>query len=189
MTNFEQKYKQYKTKYYKLKTQMGGELDLSKLTPSFDSGDGNEQVKKRLAILEKVNSEANNENYMEIFKQLYDKDAVIRMANGPIIKGIDENIKEMKKMYDMAPDVKIEKNIVQFGSGNWIAVDQIMTGTFTGQSSGPLEGLNIKKIQPNGKKFRMETCSLLEWKDNKIIQEINFWDNSKFMEQLGIKEI
>ena len=121
---WEQKYLKYKNKYISLKKQIGGN--------NTDYGNGNEQVKKHLALYKKLDFDGMNNQNFNLAREIYHPNVSIRMANGAAIVGIDDNLKIMKEMYNMAPDTKIVSHGIQFGSDDWIAVQLIMTGTFTG---------------------------------------------------------
>lgn len=194
MEQYDEKYIKYKLKYIDLKQkQIGGENEFvnnsvqnfTNLVPSFDSGNGDEKVKRHLALCEKLNFEGANKQNWNLIRKIYDENVAIIMSNGTTIKGIDKHIEEMKKMYELAPDTKVISHGIQFGSGDWTAVTQNMKGTFT----GPMKDFNGKGtiIQPNGNKFTMQACSIIRWKNDKIIEERIFWDEKDFDKQLGIK--
>ncbi len=141
-----------------------------------------DNVKRYLALYEYLNFKgAYNQNW-NIIREIYDENVTIRMANNPGFKGIDVQIKMMKEMYHMAPDTKIISHNVQFGSGDWTAVEQTMTGTFTGE----MKTESGKTYLPTGRKFEMKACSLTYWKNDKIIEETLFWDSGHFTKQIGI---
>ena len=174
MTNYEEKYLKYKTKYQQLKND---------LTPSFDSGSGNEKEKRHLALCEILNFKGSNNFDLSIIRKIYDENVTIIMADGKKIQGLENHINEMRGMYEMAPDIKIIKHVVQFASGDWSAVSQLMQGTF----SKPMKYFNNGKeeiIQPTNKKFSMEACSLILWKNDKIIEERIYWNDNYFKEQI-----
>lgn len=43
---------------------------------------------------------------------------------------------------------------------------------FTGTFKGQMKGLDVKIIQPMNKKFHIEFCTVVHWKDEKIVGEI-----------------
>ena len=188
MNDYKKKYKKYKNKYLELKYQIGGDANNTinipeKLEPSFDSGEGDELVKRRLALIEILNFNGSNNQNFDIVRKIYDKNVVQKMSDGTQLNGIENVIKMMKEMYVTAPDIKVIEHTIQFGSGDWTAVGQVMEGTFTGPMTDPL----TKKVyQPTGKKFKMYPCSLLKWNGDKIIEEHIFWDSGDWMKQLGI---
>lgn len=181
MSNFKQKYQKYKTKYINMKNQSGGNINFPLNPNPRDDGNGDQTVKKHLALLELLDYEGANKQNWDIIRKIYDENVVMIMSDGMELKGLEQNIVMMKQMYDMAPDCKVIHDI-QFGSGDWLAVGLTMTGTMTGPMKTP-EG---KVYQPTGKKFKMKSCSLEQWRNDKIIKEIIYWDNGTFMKQLGL---
>jgi hypothetical protein len=57
-----------------------------------------------------------------------------------------------------------------------------MTGTFT----KPMPIGDGKFIQPTGKKFSINMCTVGHWKDCVMIEEWLFWDNATYMKQIGL---
>jgi hypothetical protein len=57
-----------------------------------------------------------------------------------------------------------------------------MTGTF----SKPMPIGDGKFIQPTGKKFSINMCTVGRWKDGVMTEEWLFWDNATYMKQIGV---
>lgn len=93
-----------------------------------------------------------------------------------------QHIDMLKPMFVFAPDTKIKKHPVRFGSGDWTAVIGEMEGTF----SAPMPIGNGKTIPPTGKKFKLQMATIGKWKDGKMTEEYLFWDNQAFMQQIGL---
>ena len=180
MENFEYKYLKYKNQYYSLKNQQqtGGN---TQLLPVRDDGNGDPSVKKHLLLLEVLDFDGANKQNFDIVRNIYDKSALIRIANEPGSTDMKKNIIGMEQMYTAVPNIRVVKHSIQFGSGDWTAVELIMVGTFTGTYD--MDGISC---QPTGNTFEMRSCSLLRWKNNKIAEENIFWDNHHFLEQMGI---
>jgi hypothetical protein len=184
--DYKNKYLKYKSKYLLLKTQSGGTEIPVDLKPSFDNGNGDERVKRHLALYEWLNFKGTVGPNWDIMKKVYDENIVMKMSDGTKTVGLEESFEQMKGMYITAPDVRITQNKIQFGSGDWTAVLFVMEGTFTGPLKDPLHD---KVYQPNGKKFKMDSCSLIKWNDqDKIIEENIFWDTRYWLQQLGIPQ-
>lgn len=185
MSNYKLKYEKYKNKYNLLKQNniniKGGNLE-TRLEPHLDSGDGDEKVKKNLVLTEKMTEQDNLQNW-NFIRNIYDENLVVVSFDGTVTKGRDKHLENMKQMFVMAPDVKV-KTIIQFGSGDWVALIQIMTGTFTGAIKIPTG----QTIQPTNKKFKMNSCVLMRWKNEKIVEFRTFWDQKSFEQQLGLSE-
>jgi len=176
MNNFKEKYIKYKLK----NLQIGGNL-----MPKFDNGNGDENVKRHLALFEIVVYDGFNKRNYDIVKKIYDENFVMIMANGFTSTGLSQYLKGRQLMFDLAPDFQVISHGVQFGSGEWIAVTEVCTGTFTGITKDRHGNI----ISPTNRKFKFETCSLLRWKDNKIIEERFFSDEHNFKKQIGIPDI
>jgi predicted ester cyclase len=95
-----------------------------------------------------------------------------------------QHIDMLKPMFVFAPDTKIKKHPVKFGSGDWTAVIGEMEGTF----SKPMPIGNGKTIPPTGKKFKLSMATIGHWKEGKMIEEYLFWDNQTFMKQIGLAQ-
>lgn len=182
MSDYFNKYLKYKNKYTKLKlrNQIGGSYD--QIEPFFDSGKGDKQVRIHLALCEILNFEGINKMNIDVIRKIYDPNVKVIVNGQYETNGVDQQINNIKVMSTMTPDIKITKHDVQFGSGEWTAVVQSMTGTFTGQYIGP----NGQIIKGNGNKFSSKVCSIIKWKDNKIIEERVYSDEGNFEKQLGI---
>ncbi len=170
-------------KLFEASNQKGGAGKITNY-PTFDSGEGDDKVRKNLARSEQLSAEsANTPEHFALFKKLHDQNVVVRSSDGTVIKGLDKHFENMKQMYLLAPDVKVKQE-VQFGSGDWIASGMIMTGTFTGVLKIP--GKEMKEVKGTGKKFKMYTAVLMHWKNDKIVEFISFWDNDEFAKQIGV---
>jgi predicted ester cyclase len=71
---------------------------------------------------------------------------------------------------------------VLFGQGDWTCSVADFTGTF----KGPMTGSDGKLIPPNGKKFKVEFCTVAHWKDGEIVEEKLFYDKISLMQQIGL---
>ena len=192
-SRYKQKYLKYKTKYLQMKNSLfGGKPDsvwqpesglalTGKTNPSFDSGNGDDSVKRHLALFETFVNLGYNIRDWDLVRRIYDKDVVLHIANGETVRSIDNLIENMKNGLP-AHDTKVTSHTIQFGSGDWIAVSMIMEGTF----SQPMKMPDGKIIQPTGKKWRMSQAALVKWKNDKIIESNGFWDNGAFMQQIGV---
>ena len=112
----------------------------------------------------------------------HSKDVKVNWPDGHYTTGIEKHIEDLKAMFVYAPDTSIKVHPVKFGSGEWTSVIGVMTGTFT--KPMPIGG--GKFIQPTGKKFSINMCTVGHWKDGVMIEEWLFWDNATYMKQIGI---
>ncbi len=110
-------------------------------------------------------------------------DIKVVYPDGMITTGLNpQHIDMLTPMFVFAPDTKIKKHPVMFGSGDWTCVIGEMEGTF----SQPMPIGNGKTIPPTNKKFKLSMSTIGRWKDGKMIEEYLFWDNQAFMKQIGL---
>jgi predicted ester cyclase len=112
----------------------------------------------------------------------HSKDVKVNWPDGHYTSGIEKHIEDLKAMFVYAPDTAIKVHPVKFGSGEWTSVIGVMTGTFT----KPMPIGDGKFIQPTGKKFSLNMCTVGHWKDGVMIEEWLFWDSATYMKQMGI---
>jgi hypothetical protein len=109
-------------------------------------------------------------------------DIKVYWPDGHSTIGIEKHIEDLKSMFVYAPDTSIKVYPVKFGSGEYTAVIGIMTGTFT----KPMPIGNGKFIEPTGKSFSLNMCTVGHWKDGIMIEEWLFWDSAAYLKQMGI---
>jgi predicted ester cyclase len=114
----------------------------------------------------------------------HSKDVKVNWPDGHYTTGIDKHIEDLKAMFVYAPDTNIKVHPVKIGSGEWTSVIGVMEGTFT----KPMPIGDGKFIQPNGKKYSINMCTVGHWKNGVMIEEWLFWDNLTYMKQLGIAQ-
>ena len=112
----------------------------------------------------------------------HSKDVKVNWPDGHYTTGIDKHIEDLKAMFVYSPDTNIKFHPVKIGAGEWTSVIGVMTGTFT----KPMPVGDGKFIQPTGKKFSINMCTVGHWKDGVMIEEWLFWDNATYMKQIGI---
>jgi hypothetical protein len=112
----------------------------------------------------------------------HSKDVKVNWPDGHYTEGIERHIEDLKAMFVYAPDTSIKVHPVKFGSGEYTSVIGVMTGTFT----KPMPIGDGKFIQPTGKKFSLNMCTVGHWKDGVMIEEWLFWDSATYMKQMGI---
>ncbi len=109
-------------------------------------------------------------------------DVVVHWPDGHQTKGIEKHIEDLKAMFVYAPDTRIKVHTVKIGQGEWTAVIGVMEGTFT----KPMPTGDGKFIQPTGKAYKINMCTVCHWTKGVMDEEYLFWDNLTFMQQLGI---
>ena len=122
-----------------------------------------------------------NQDWVRLHES-HSKDVLVNWPDGHQTNGIEKHIEDLKAMFVYAPDTKIKVHPIKFGSGEFTCVTGVMTGTFT----QPMPIGEGKFIQPTGKKFSINMCTVGHWKDGVMIEEWLFWDNATYMKQIGI---
>ena len=112
----------------------------------------------------------------------HSKDVKVNWPDGHYTNGIEKHIEDLKALFVYAPDTSIKVHPIKFGSGEYTSVIGVMTGTFT----KPMPIGDGKFIQPTGKKFSINMCTVGHWKDGVMIEEWLFWDNATYMKQIGL---
>jgi hypothetical protein len=112
----------------------------------------------------------------------HSKDVKVNWPDGHYTTGIEKHIEDLKALFVYAPDTNIKVHPVKFGSGEWTSVIGVMAGTFT----KPMPVGDGNFIQPTGKKFSINMCTVGHWKDGVMIEEWLFWDNATNMKQIGL---
>jgi SnoaL-like polyketide cyclase. len=114
----------------------------------------------------------------------HSKDVKVNWPDGHNTNGIKKHIEDLKAMFVYSPDTSIKVHPVKIGLGEWTSVIGVMTGTFT----KPMPIGDGKFIQPTGKKFSINMCTVGHWKNGVMIEEWLFWDNATYMKQIGITQ-
>ena len=122
-----------------------------------------------------------NQEWMRLHES-HSKDVKVNWPDGHHTNGIERHIEDLKAMFVYAPDTSIKVHPIRFGSGEFTCVTGVMTGTFT----KPMPIGDGKFIEPTGKKFSINMCTVGHWKDGVMIEEWLFWDNATYMKQIGI---
>lgn len=112
----------------------------------------------------------------------HSKDVKVNWPDGHYTTGIERHIEDLKALFVYAPDTSIKVHPVKFGSGEFTSVIGVMTGTFT----KPMPIGDGKFIQPTGKKFSINMCTVGHWENGVMIEEWLFWDSATYMKQMGI---
>jgi predicted ester cyclase len=155
-----------------------------------------EEMKKELKKYtdDKANVEANLKTFDELdfvvfsnqewtrLHESHSKDVKVNWPDGHYTTGIEKHIEDLKAMFVYAPDTSIKVHPVKIGSGEFTAVIGVMTGTF----SKPMPIGDGKFIQPTGKRYSINMCTVGHWKNGVMIEEWLFWDNATYMKQIGI---
>jgi hypothetical protein len=110
------------------------------------------------------------------------KDVIVNWPDGHHTNGIERHIEDLKAMFVYAPDTRIKVHPIKFGSEEFTCVIGVMTGTFT----QPMPIGEGKFIQPTGKSFSLDMCTVGRWQNGVMTEEWLFWDSSTYMKEMGI---
>ncbi len=139
-------------------------------------------VKHRIAVFDDLDFNVFSNQKWDLLHKSHSNDIAVHWPDGHVTHGIKRHIEDLKAMFVYAPDTRIKVHPVKFGDGDWTSVIGVMEGTFT----KPMPIGNGKSIQPTGKSFKLEMCTVGHWKGGVMDEEYLFWDNASYMKQLGI---
>jgi len=142
----------------------------------------NQDVERNIRIFDDLDFRVFTGRKWEDLGESHAKDILVHWPDGHTTKGIDTHIKDLDAMFTFAPDTRIKKHPVKFGSGEWTAVIGEMEGTFTKPMTLP----DGKVIPPTGKACKIPMCTIGRWKNGVMVEEYLFWDNLTFMKQIGL---
>jgi predicted ester cyclase len=144
--------------------------------------DDKEAVDKNLKTFDELDFVVFSNQEWTRLHESHSKDVKVNWPDGHYTTGIEKHIEDLKAMFVYSPDTNIKVHPIKFGSGEYTSVIGVMTGTFT----KPMPIGDGKFIQPTGKKFSINMCTVGHWKDGLMIEEWLFWDNATYMKQLGL---
>ncbi len=107
---------------------------------------------------------------------------VVTYPDGRQVNDLKAHTKDLEPMFVFAPDTRITKHEIMFGSGEYTCVTGAIDGTFT--QPMPIGG--GKTIAPTGKPFHLLMCTVGKWKDGEMVAENLYWDNQSLMSQIGL---
>ncbi len=114
----------------------------------------------------------------------HSQDVIVHWPDGHFTKGIQKHIEDLDAMFVYAPDTRIKVHTVKLGQGEFTAVIGVMEGTFT----KPMPKGDGTFIQPTGKAFKIDRCTVGHWTKGVMDEEYLFWDNLTYMKQLGLMQ-
>ena len=139
-------------------------------------------IEKNLATFEELDFVVfSNQEWVRLHES-HSNDVKVNWPDGHYTNGIERHIEDLKALFVYAPDTNIKVHPIKFGSGDFTSVIGVMTGTFT----KPMPIGDGKFIQPTGKKFSINMCTVGHWKNGVMIEEWLFWDSATYMNQMGI---
>lgn len=125
--------------------------------------------------------EAFNRHDLEAMQALYADDAVFVSPEMPEPVVGAHHVKTIYgPLFEMAPDVKDEV-IHYIHNGDEVAVEFVSTGTV--ENISPDDPIEMK-----GRKFELHIFARLKVKDGKIVEDVSYFDQMAFLQQLGLTE-
>ena len=138
----------------------------------------------------------------KLFSEIHCADVAVTFPDGHVTHGIKKHVEDMKQMFVSTPDMRVSSHPISFGAeqfassltpekrtspetlvaGEWTATVGVLEATFT----RPMK-MGDKTVPPNGKKLKLEMVTVTHWKSGCIAEELLFWDNAAYMQQLGIE--
>ena len=112
----------------------------------------------------------------------HSQDVIVHWPDGHFTTGIQRHIEDLKALFVYAPDTRIKVHTVKLGQGEFTAVIGVMEGTFT----KPMPTGDGKFIQPTGKPFKINMCTVGHWTNGVMDEEYLFWDNLTYLKQIGV---
>ncbi|HET9744647.1 MAG TPA: ester cyclase [Chitinophagaceae bacterium] len=144
-----------------------------------------ELTKERLRRFDSLDFQFYSNQQWDSFAVSHDPNIKVYYPDGTVTTGLfPQHIDMLTPLFAFAPDTRITRHPVMFGSGDWTAVIGEMEGTF----SKPMSIGNGKTIPPTGKKFKLSMSTIAHWKDGKMIEEYLHWDNQSMMKQIGLAQ-
>ena len=107
---------------------------------------------------------------------------IVHWPDGHFTTGMEKHIEDLKAMFVYAPDTRIRVHTVKIGQGEYTAVIGVMEGTFT----KPMPKGDGTFVQPTGKAFKINMCTVGHWTNGVMDEEYLFWDNLTYLKQLGL---
>jgi predicted ester cyclase len=142
-------------------------------------------IENRLLSFDTLDYDFYTNQKWDEFSHSHADDILVYYPDGSTTEGLaPAHIEALKPMFTFAPDTRIEKHPVRFGSGEWTAVIGELEGTF----SQPMPIGEGKTIPPTGKQFKLRMATIGKWQDGKMVEEYLFWDNQSFMKQIGLAQ-
>src|SRR5258708_4039148 len=86
------------------------------------------QVSKNLETFDDLDFNVFTHQKWDELHKSHSKDVIVHWPDGRITAGIDAHIEDLKKMFEYAPDTRINQHPIKLGSGQYTAV----TGTIEG---------------------------------------------------------
>ena len=139
---------------------------------------------ENMKLMKTLDDAWNSQDWDTFEERHADNVAVFWLGQPEPTRGVQNHRQESVEFFKAFPDNHLVNNPykIQFFSDEYTCSVADFTGTF----KGPMKGLDGKTVQPTGKKFHIEFCTVAHWKNEKILEERLFYDLVGMMRQLGL---
>lgn len=138
---------------------------------------------KNMDLMKTLDDAWNSQDWDTFEERHADNVAVFWPGQPEPTRGVQNHRQESVEFFKAFPDNHLVNNPykIQFFSDEYTCSVADFTGTF----KGPMKGPDGKTVQPTGKKFHIEFCTVAHWKNEKILEERLFYDLVGMMKQIG----
>jgi len=138
---------------------------------------------KNMDLMKTLDDAWNSQDWDTFEERHADNVAVFWPGQPEPTRGVQNHRQESVEFFKAFPDNHLVNNPykIQFFSDEYTCSVADFTGTF----KGPMKGLDGKTVQPTGKKFHIEFCTVAHWKNEKILEERLFYDLVGMIKQIG----
>jgi predicted ester cyclase len=140
-------------------------------------------IEENMRLMKTLDDAWNSQDWDTFQERHADNVAVFWPGQPEPTRGVQNHRQESVEFFKAFPDNHLVNNPykIQFFSDEYTCSVADFTGTF----KGPMKGLDGKTVQPTGKKFHIEFCTVAHWKNKKIQEERLFYDLVGMMKQIG----
>src|SRR5437867_9271708 len=124
-------------------------------------------VERNLHAFDALDFEVFGSREWNRFRESHAQDVIVTWPDGHETRGLERHLEDMKNLVAFAPDIKIEAHPIRFGSGDWTAVEGVMSGTFTQPMATP----DGESIAPTGKHFTVRMVTVGHWQNGTMDHE------------------
>ncbi|HKU50731.1 MAG TPA: ester cyclase [Nitrososphaera sp.] len=138
---------------------------------------------KNMQLMQTLDDAWNSQDW-DTFEQRHAENCLVFWPGQPEpTKGVKNHRQESAQFFKSFPDNHVSNRPYKifFANGDFTCSVADFTGTFKGELK-----MGDKTMPPTGKSFKVEFCTVAEWKDGKITEERLFYDLVGFMKQIGI---
>ena len=142
-----------------------------------------DREKKNMELMQTLDDAWNSQDW-DTYGTRHKKDTVVRWPAKPPTHGIHDHTAESQEMFKTFPDNQVHNRPykVLFAGGDWTC----SIARFTGTMKGPMVLPDGTRIEPTGKTFDVDFCTVARWHEDQIVEENLFYDLVGMMKQLGI---